>query len=759
MGLTPFAIAAPATEEPIELEEILVPATPFSSSQIDNNKIPHSVQTVSAKNLAQGQSLSLAEHLNRYLIGVNINEAQSNPLQPDVYYRGFVASPLMGMPQGLSIYLNGIRFNEPFGDSVNWDLFSQNAIQTMTLQPGSNPIYGLNTLGGALSIRTKNGFDFYKPQHQLEVYGGSWGRHTEDLSSGGHFGSWGYFVNLNYLNEDGWRDFSPTEAKRGLISLSWHGDKLSTDLTVMNSDNTLFGNGPLPIQLYQQNSQTIFTHPDRTINRLFFSELELNYQFNSQIKFSANGYFRQNKMRSFNGDNSDFAPCPYQKFLCVEPGERVIDMQNRYVKAGDAVEGAINNFSETNMRSTGGNLQLQINQAILGYDNHFIIGASYDSANTHYAADTELASLTDTRGTIGSGILTLDDHVRLNTQTETYGFYFTDSFSITKPLTLTIAGRYNHSELKLNNQFISGIDKLSGTHIFDRFNPAIGLTYQFTPWLTHYANYSESTRIPTPMELSCADINDPCKLPNAFLADPPLKQVVAKTWEAGFKGSLIKLLPAKTDSAWNLGFFHTTNHNDIVFRRNGTNISTGYFNNIGSTRRYGIEASLSIDYSHLFSEIDDWHFNTNYTYLNARYLNEFTIQNPQFPEISATVNRGDRIPGLAEHIFKTALSVELWRRYSLGIDGMYQGNQFLRSDESNLNSPLSGYWLFNLKTEAKLTDYLTLFARVNNLFDQRYQTFGVYGDATEVLGDSYTNRRFVSPGAPRAGWLGIRLSL
>ena len=95
--------------------------------------------------------------MNNNLIGVSVNETQNNPYQPDVLFRGFTASPLLGTPQGLSVFQDGVRVNEPFGDAVNWDLIPVNAIADMILIPGSNPVFGLNTLGGSLSVTTKNG--------------------------------------------------------------------------------------------------------------------------------------------------------------------------------------------------------------------------------------------------------------------------------------------------------------------------------------------------------------------------------------------------------------------------------------------------------------------------------------------------------------------------------------------------------------------------------------------------------------------------
>jgi len=746
-----------ASEQAVELETIeVISVTPLPGNSIEIDKIPSQVQTVTAEELEKSQSLSLASYINQYLGSVHINEAQNNPLQPDIYYRGFVASPLLGMPQGLSVYVNGVRFNEPFGDTVNWDLIPNGAIDSVALYPGSNPMYGLNSLGGALSIHTKTGFS--APGHQLEVYGGSWDRLSQELTSGWNNGTWGYFVDLHNFNEQGWRDQSRSAAKQVFGTLSWRNDRGSLDLTLAANDNTLKGNGATPIQLFEQQRKAVFTYPDITTTRMLFGELSGDYDITDDIKISANTYFRQNRIRSFNGDNSDYDDCPDGSGLFCEDDEPVIDVNDNLVEATDEVEGATNNTSQTNMRSYGGTIQSAFNQDLFGHKNNLVIGASIDYATVHFASDTELAQLLEDRGTLGSGIKVKESRVRLNTSTKSYSVFFSNYFSITDALTVMFSGRYNYTHLVMENQFIDGEDKLSGTHHFDRFNPAAGFTYKVAEPLTIYGSYSESSRVPTPMELSCADENDPCKLPNAFLADPPLQQVVAKTWEGGFRGNLSQLMD-RGNLNWNLGFFHTTNKNDIIFNRGGSSISTGFFSNIGQTRRHGVEAGLSVDYPRLFSDIDDWHFSTNYTYLNARFLDSFVIQNPLDNTRASRVMRGDRIPGLPEHIFKASLGVDLWQRWSIAIDTLYSGDQFFRGDEANETSRLGGYWVFNARTEVEITDNITLFGSINNIFDRQYKSFGVYGDAAEVLGNEFDNGQFVSPGAPRAGWVGIRLTL
>ena len=752
--------AVPEKDQPLDLGIIdVVGVTPLQNSGIAANKIPANIQTVSAKQLEDTQSLSLAEYINRYLGSVSINEAQNNPLQPDIYYRGFVASPLMGMPQGLSTYVNGVRFNEPFGDTVNWDLIPKGAIDTMALFPGSNPVYGLNTLGGAISIKTKTGFS--APKHEFEAYGGSWDRQSQELSSGWNNGTWGYFLDLHHFAEQGWRDFSPTKADQAFGTLSWRGDKGSLDLTLGGNDNNMKGNGAAPIQLQEQNRKSVFTHPDQTINRMFFSELAGSYDVTDAIEVSGNAYFRQNRISTFNGDSSDYEACVTDPtLLCDGHGNFVKDTSAipTNIIADDAVEGATNNSSQTNMRSRGGTLQSAFAQDLFNHENNLTVGTSYDYAETHFSSDTELGSLTDTRGTTQSGIFVDESKVRLHTDTSTVGVFLTDSFSITDALTATVAGRYNYIHVNMNDMYKNDPpNTLDGSHTFERLNPSGGLTYQILDNLNVYGSYSESARAPSPMELSCANPEAPCKLPNSFVSDPPLEQVVAKTWEGGFRGDLNKLL-GKGDLKWNLGYFHTMNNDDIIFNRSGGITNQGYFSNVGQTQRYGIEAGTTVNYQQVFSQIDDWHFATNYTYLNARFMDGFDTQDPINNTEIAAVTKGDRIPGLPEHIYKATIGVDLWKKVSLGFDGIYSGDKYFRGDEANNNPQLSGYWIFNSTAEYKVTKNFAVFGKLNNVFDTHYNSFGVYGNATSVL-PGYDDGRFVSSGSPRAGWVGIRLTM
>ncbi|MCI0652882.1 MAG: TonB-dependent receptor, partial [Methylococcaceae bacterium] len=447
--------------------------------------------------------------------------------------------------------------------------------------------------------------------------------------------------------------------------------------------------------------------------------------------------------------------------VCEEEGDEeevVEDINGNPVAASSSVRGATNNFSRTHQESYGGSLQSAFSQDLFGQDNQLTVGGTLTQAVVNFEFDTELASLTADRGTIGSGILLAEPRVRLYTSLRNWGLFFSDTLSVTEQLALTVSGRYNDSAIVLEDRFGS---ELNARHNFSRFNPAGGFTYTLNPEFSVYGRYSESSRAPSPVELSCADPTAPCKLPNAFISDPPLKQVVAKTFEAGFRGRIDRVTNASIE--WNAGYYHTDSQNDIVFISAGNLTNQGFFNNVGTTLRQGVEAGVTAEFDGLIASFDQWRFGLNYSWIDATFRSPFIASSPNNPQADANgqifVQTGDRLPGIPEHLVKISADVDLWDHFSLGLGMLYNSAQYFRGDEANLNDTVPGYVVFNLRGELRLNKSVALFGRVDNLFDRRYATFGLYGQADQVLGSSFDNTRFVSPGSPRAGWIGIKLSL
>jgi iron complex outermembrane recepter protein len=166
-------LPAPASQP---LQEVLViGSTPIPGAPIEIDKVPGNTQILSADDISRQGPASLTTALVATLSSVNLNDDLDDPFQPDILYRGFEASPVLGTPEGLAVYQNGVRINEAFGDNVNWDLFPDVAIDQLQLV-SSSPLYGLNALGGAMSVTMKNGFTYQGGS--LELQGGSYGNHS-----------------------------------------------------------------------------------------------------------------------------------------------------------------------------------------------------------------------------------------------------------------------------------------------------------------------------------------------------------------------------------------------------------------------------------------------------------------------------------------------------------------------------------------------------------------------------------------------------
>ena len=801
-------------------EEItVVGTTPTNGTGIAIDKLPFNVQGADSDALERAQSLDLTDFLSTNLGSVNINSAQNNPLQPDVQYRGFTASPLLGLPMGMSVYQNGVRINEPLGDAVNWDLLPESAIHNITLIGGANPLYGLNTLGGALSIQMKNGFNF--EGHQVEFTGGSFNRKLASVESGGNNGQFGYYINVSYFDEDGWRDLSESDAMNVYGSVSWRGNKSSLDLNMQYGDSELTGNGASPVGLLAIDREAIFTAPDITENDMHMFSLQGTHDFTDTVEFAGTGFYRKNETDSFNGDGSEFVECELDggefliegieeddleelgfddddlcednvlgggmliggnpvtdpesledalNFLAGEEEFNIDDLTDELSGTGVLEDDAINNISSREQKTYGADGQLTFTQNLFNRGNYFVTGFSYFKGEANFLSVTELSGIDPlTRSTAGLGVGTFVDGAATNidTETETFSFYFLNALDVTDKLTLTFGGRYNDTDVTLRDQ--SGErPELNGDHNFSRFNPSVGLTYDATEDLNIFGGYSESMRAPTPIELACNegvfqvardfaiargddpdDIDFECRLPNAFLADPPLDEVVAKSFEFGVRGQVGPV-------QHRLGYYHTTNNDDIIFQTTGR--STGLFANVDETLRQGFEAAFTGAFQQL-----DW--SLSYSYVDATFEDDFMALSPAHDfandDGEIAVSEGDRIPGIPEHQFKLGADYQFPYQVTLGFDLIYNSDQVLRGDESNQLDEIDGYTLVNLRANYNYNDKFSVFVRVNNLFDTEYENFGLLGEEPdEVIDNLNDNRaRFLGAGAERGVWAGFRLRI
>lgn len=760
-------------------------ATPLSANN-NNSAVFGNVQTLTQDDIEGSVNRSLPELLKTQLASVNLNDVQNNPFQPDLQYRGFTASPLLGLPQGISVYLNGGRVNEAFGDTVHWDLMPLDAIDTVSLYSGSNPMFGQNTLGGALALTTKTGFSFNA--NEIDLQAGQFGQKAASVESGGHNDHWAYYVNLNHYEEDGWRDYSPSEVQQLFTSLAYKSDKMHLDMNLFMADNELLGNGASPIELLDiEGREAVYTHPDQTNNELTHVNITGDFVLSDTLSLTADMFYRDTQTQSINGDDSDFGACQFadgRVTLCEfedddddddaplnsdDDGDDDDDDDLPVVGEGDDIEAVefigfdddtalaeisdvdadeldgTYNTGRTDAKATGLSFQLAKQYALSGFSSELIVGASYTKGDVNYAADTtfgilENESAQDSRTVLPiDGLMAQEARVRLDVDTTAWSLFFMNSTQLSSAVSLNLGGRFNRDHIVMEDLIDDGEGSLDGNHRFTQFNPAVGVDITIDEQSQLNLAISQSSRTPSPAELSCADEDDPCRLPNGFVADPPLDQVVTQTIEANYTTRIdnIDLM---------LNVFHSRSKDDIIFQQAGSVASRGYFINVDETQRQGVEFSVGSTWEKLT-------YRLNYNYLNATYESTFTSFspfNPQGPD--RLVTPGDKIPGQPEHLVKLYADYALTDKARLGAEVISASSQYFRGDEANENEKIDGYVIANIYASYRFNDTFTASLRVNNLFDKDYETFGTYGEADEVLEDIYPDvegAEFVGPAQPR----------
>lgn len=809
----PFAAGPLFAAEPRELPTVeVVGTTPLPGVGLSRDLVPAPVQTATDADMRRGNSVELSDFLNRNIGGVHINEIQNNPYQPDVNFRGFTASPLLGTPQGLSIYMDGVRMNQPFGDVVSWDLIPKSAISSITLMPGSNPLFGLNTLGGALSIQTKDGRSH--PGAAIQAYGGMHKRWATEFEYGGFKNAFDWFVTGNYFREHGWRDSSPTRVGQIFGKLGWRNAATDLKLTVAHADNKLTGNALQEFRLLNGNYASVYTKPDITDNVSTLLNLALNHSVNKNVTLSGNVYYRHIRTDTLNGDINEgsldqavyqpnaaeraaltaagfrgfpvagetAANTPFPFWRCIanvllrdEPGEKCNALINR---------------SQTKQDNYGLSGQVSVMGEMGVLKHQFTGGAAFDASKAKFMQSTQLGYLNPDRSVTGlngfaDGVTggdvdgaPFDNRVNLVGRSHTWSVYATDTLSAGEKLHFTLSGRYNRTTVKNRDQITpgGGAGSLDGNHHFGRFNPAAGFTFTPSRVFTAYLGYSEGSRAPSAIELGCADPNNPCRLPNSLAGDPPLRQVVTRTWELGTHG----LLPGGL--RWNAGVFRAENHDDILFVAAPINTQFGYFRNFGKTRRQGVETGLN-------GRTGGLSYGANYTYLEATYQSSETVNGNANSTNTVgngleggniRIQPGNTIPLIPRNLFKVHADYAFSGAFSAGLNMIAVGSSYARGNENNQHAPdgmrylgsgkSGGYAVLNLSSHYRADRQLSFFAQVNNLLNRKYSTGAQLGPTGFTADGRFIARpfpavggefpvqqsTFYAPGAPRTAWVGVR---
>jgi len=687
------------------------------------------VQIFTSKDLSGQRQATATDYLEQNPTGISSNAAQGNLFQPDISFRGFSASPLLGTPQGVSIFQDGVRINEPFGDVVNWDLLPQSAIASIQLIPGSNPAFGLNTLGGAVGVYTKSGAHY--PGGGVELSGGSFGRRTGQAEWGGSSGVFDWFITGEAHDDDGWADHNPSKVRRYFGKVGWQNESSDLDVSFTGADNTLQGTQTLP-RSFLDDIRQAYTFPDENQNELAFITAKGSHFLSEEVLLGGNAYYRRYRTRNVSSNvNDEFED--------------------------DGIQ-ATNDASDIDQDSYGGGVQLVLSNAPGGRDNQLTLGATADIADARFTQNSQEAEFTNDRNAVGIGDFELETDA--DTRSRYFGVFIADTLNLNTEWTLTASGRYNHARIRIEDR-TGEAPLLDGEHTFSRFNPAVGINFNPNPTLTAYASYNEGVRAPTAIELTCADPDAPCKLPNDFLADPPLDEVVSKTMEVGARGT------AGTSWPWSVAVFRTRLDNDIAFVSAGAGATNaGFFANVGTTRRQGVELGVE-------ARFEPVSFAVRYTFLDATFRSAFAESSPANSSADEEgiieVEPGDRIPANPRHVLKVRADWVVTPKLFVGANVLTSAGSYARGDENNqdVNGQLPGYTLVNLDARYLACDALEVFARVNNIFDRRYFNFGVVGenfftgpDRTfgPAVGAEPAAEQFRGPGTPRGVWIGVRYS-
>jgi outer membrane receptor protein involved in Fe transport len=823
-ALPAVAFAADEAAGP-SVSPLVVVGTPLDTAGVPLSHTPANAQNINARDPGEQGATNLADLLNGTLGSVSVSDGTGNPYQNDVNYRGFQATSLLGAPVGLAVYFDGVRVNEPFGSIVNWDLIPMTAISTVHILPGSNPIFGLNALGGTLVVNTRTGQD--SPGFAVSLLGGSFGRRAATLEAGGSDArtSTDYFLAGNYDKQDGFRDFSGSEVKQLFGKLRWHGpeDRTLVELSGAYADTALAGPQTLPLDMLST-PKAAYTAPDSISNRMRLVNLKASHWLDPSNEVSGQVYYRQSHALSLNSNaqlddgcfsgDGPLAASASGASKCANQAPNGTAVNS--VTGADALALGYGRWTSdinaslvtSNVRqdTVGASAQWASFLPVMGHKNAFVLGGTFDQSNISYQQNTFLARLTDYQTVVtanqeygftanglppsasnrpeftGGNILSA---VNLGARMKEAAVFFTDTFDLTEKLSVTASGSYEYTSIKqdgVSSQFLNGdggfsftdavtgityydpayssafkfsnsgtgaatapngapagavaapeTNSLNGAHQYQRFNPRIGFNYNLDDGVGLFGGYGETMRAPTSIELSCANPNSPCALPTGFNGDPDLKAVTAATFELGARGTLFGKV------AWNAAAYDSRLRNDIQFI--ATSTTFGYFFNVGDTERRGIELGAQ-------TQLGKLSLSANYGYVEAAYRSSFTTAGGE------DVVSGDRIPGIPASTFKLRAGYALTDNLRVGGAVIVAGDQYAHGNESNADpdGKVPGYTVVNLDAQYRIGKALTLSLDVDNLFDQKYATYGLSG-ATSIY--TLTTEPFRTPAAPRGAWLKV----
>jgi iron complex outermembrane recepter protein len=474
---------------------------------------------------------TLADALEE-LPGVTTSDELGAPAQLDVTVRGFQVSPTVGLPQGITVYVDGVRVNEPDANEVNFDILPLEDVDRVDVAYGPSVPFGRNSLGAAVNLVTRRGES--PGSRAVELSGGSYGRYEAKFQAGDRRGIWDYYVGARYEHEDGWRQLTQSRvgtvfAKVGLLTGTW-----DATLSYSGAANKIFQAGSLPEDIVAARPDSNFTGGD------YFAPLSHLVTLNAQRKVG-----------------------PAQLAFNLFGRTLVTDQFNGNAAPPDSRE-------RNHERIGGGAVQLTGGGRLAGRPLRWFGGADGDYSHT-------LVGLYSAQP---GGPDSLTDSVRAN-QVD-LGAFAGASWELAPAVAATLVARFDYIRLPYEDLLDPA---QSGVNTFRRVSPRLGLSWTGVTNQEIYASVSRGFRTPALVEIACSDPTAACPLPFALGADPVLRPVVATTYELGWH-------TRRPVAGWTAGadVYRTDVRDDIFFV--APTSTTGYFQNIAATRRAGVEASL-----------------------------------------------------------------------------------------------------------------------------------------------------------------------
>ena len=753
--------------------------TPLSHATLNRQNFPHPVLAITAHDISAQGAANMTQALAQRATGVNLVNSQANPYQPTILYHGFEISPIQGTPAGLSVYVDGARFNTPFGDLAIWSLLPAKAINTLSIEDG-NPVFGLNALGGAINVRMKTGFD--SAGGEAELSGGAFGKIEGNLEYGRQAGNTALYVDLGETHEAGWRTAQSSDIQNFYGDIGWRGPNAELHFNATLANSQLNGPGTVPVQLLAADAAAQFTGPNRIADKYAKFSGNFAYRLSPATALQAVLYYDNLRETLANGNGPNDLPCgagAAYGYLCqnggtgapstTRGGGLIPDFAPAANAAGYYAYSQLN-LNTTNTNGYGGTVQLTNDTPLAGLANHFATGLSYDAGFTNYDAAGYIGGITAARnfttppgipdpgyildepGTVPTGVVIRNAY---------YGAYVTDTLNISKKFSVTAGGRFNIADFALHDQNPPDANAagggLTGRHAYRHFNPALGAAYNLTPYIMVYGGWSEANAAPTPAELSCASPADSCSLANFMSGDPALKQIVSRSWQSGLRGTSAG--PWGSIISYDADAYISNTSNDVAFLQSPYNpVGSGYFSNIGDVRRIGFDAGLHADTLH-------WVVYANYSWIDATYRSRF-IEHSNNPHADAngniTVMPGDHLPGIPRNLFKFGITWNPDSRWSAGLSGTAQTSSPLYGDEANLTAPLPGYAVLDVTASYRVTHHLEIFSDIENLTDTKYYSYGTFsptgaaGGVYVAQAPGYSNPRSYSLGAPIGAYGGVK---